>query len=409
MAIITYLFPALAIISTAAAATCSSSSTTTIVNPAGASALAACKTYSGDIELATGAAAEQGKVNLNGVKEIVGQLSYQDDNTVTTIEAGDLQSVGNLNFGNLTVLSAVNMPALGSVANMNFTGLGSLQSLGFGTPGILTAGNVLITNTILTNLKGLTGLTSVTGVSISNNPYLASIELDVTSIGSTGGDATGAIDIGANEVASGGQTINFPNLQTAVQITIRNASTIELPMLTNVSQNLGFYGNLVKNIALPNLTFAGGIVIVDNTQLTNISMPMLTTINGTNGTYQIANNTLLKAIDGFEDLTTVTGGLDFTGNFTDVKLPKLATVGGAMNVQTSAVFNCDPINALQNNQVVRGAVTCAGSQSNPGSSTSTSTSSSASSTTGAAAPLSIPSFVGGTSILAGLLQLLLSM
>jgi len=267
--------------------------------------------------LATGAAAGQNSVNLNGIKEIVGQLSYQDDNTVTTIEAGDLQSIGNFNLGNLTALSALNMPALGSVANLNFTGLGSLQSLGFGTPGILTAGNILITNTILTGLKGLTGLTSVSGVSISNNPYLASVELDVTSIGSTGGDATGAIDIGANDVASGGQTINFPNLETAVQITIRNASTIDLPKLANVSQNIGFYGNLVKNIALPNLTFAGGIVIVDNTQLTNISMPLLTIINGTNGTYQIANNTLLKAIDGFETLTTVTGGLDFIGNFTE--------------------------------------------------------------------------------------------
>ena len=264
--------------------------------------------------LATGAAANQGTVDLTGIKEIVGQLSYQDDNTVTTIQAGDLQSIGNFFLGNLTLLSGLNMPALGSVADMNFTGLASMQSLGFGTPGILTAGNVLITNTILTSLKGLTGLTSVAGVAISNNQYLSSVELDVTSIGK---DATGAIDIGANDVVSGGQTINFPNLQTAGQITIRNASIIELPKLANVSQNLGFYGNLVKNITLPNLTFAGGIVIVDNTQLTNISMPMLTTINGTNGTYQIANNTLLTAIDGFEDLKTVTGGLDFTGNFTE--------------------------------------------------------------------------------------------
>lgn len=303
-------------------ATCSSSSTSTIVNPAGASALAACKTYSGDIMIAAGAASNQGTVNLDGVKEIIGALSYQDDNQVTAIEAGDLQSVGNLFLGNLTALSSLKMPALGSVADMNFTGLGALASLGFGVPGIRTAGNVLIINTVLTDLKGLTGLTSVTGVSISNNPYLATIELDVTSIGSTGGDATGAIDIGANDVSSGGQTINFPKLATASQITIRNASNIELPVLANVSQNLGFYGNLVKNIALPNLTFAGGIVIVDNTQLTNISMPMLTTINGTNGTYQIANNTMLKAIDGFEDLSTVTGGLDFTGNFTEYVFSK---------------------------------------------------------------------------------------
>ena len=266
--------------------------------------------------LATGAAANQGTVKLDGIKKIDGGLSYQDDNTVNTIQAGDLQSIGTFNLGNLTALSTMSFPALGSVGDMNFTGLGALGSLGFGNPGILTAGNILITNTVLTSLKGLTGLTSVTGVAISNNPYLSSIELDVTSIGGTGGDATGAIDIGANDVSSGGQTIKFPNLATAVQITIRNASNVELPVLANVTQNLGFYGNLVQSIVLPNLTFAGGIVVVDNTMLKNISMPILTTINGTNGTYQIANNTLLNAIDGFEDLTTVTGGLDFTGNFT---------------------------------------------------------------------------------------------
>jgi hypothetical protein len=235
---------------------------------------------------------------------------------VTTLEAGDLQSVGDFSLGGLSALSKLSMPALGSVGDLNFTGLGSLSTFGFGNPGITKAGNVLVTNTILTSLSGLDGLTEVTGLDISNNPYLPTVEFTVLSvISSPNPDGTGAINIGANDVTSGGQTVNFPQLETADIITIRNASTIDLPTLQNVSGNLGFYGNLVEAIITPNLTFAGGIVIVDNTKLTNISMPMLTTINGTNGTYQIANNTLLQSIDGFEALTTVTGGLDFTGNF----------------------------------------------------------------------------------------------
>ena len=78
-----------------------------------------------------------------------------------------------------------------------------------------------------------------------------------------------------------------------------------------------------------------------------------------------------------------------------------------MNVQTSANFDCGPINALSSNQVVKGSVTCSGNQANPGSSTATSSGTSASSTTGAAVPLNVPVFMGGTSILAGLLQLFL--
>ena len=271
--------------------------------------------------LATGVA-NAGTVDLTGLKVIVGDLSYQDDNSVNTINAGDLLSVGNLALGNLSTLATLNLGALISTADMNFTGLSTLQTLDFGSgSGLQTANDILITNTVLTSLKGISEVTAITGFSISNNPYLSSITLNVNAIVPINGAGSGTVDIGANDVSNGGQSISFPNLQTATEMTFRNASTISLPSLANVSQNLGFYDNLVKEVATPNLTFAGGIVIVDNTQLTNISMPMLTTINGTNGTYQIANNTLLTAINGFQDLTNVKGGLDFTGNFSRYVFP----------------------------------------------------------------------------------------
>ena len=260
--------------------------------------------------------ADSGTVDLTGLTVIKGDLSYQDDSSVNTINAGDLLSVGNLALGNLSTLSTLNFGALTSTANMNFTGLSTLQTLNFGSgSGLQMANDILITNTVLTSLNGISAVTSITGFSISNNPYLSSITINVDAIVPINGAGSGTVDIGANDVSNGGQSISFPNLQTAIEMTFRNASSISLPSLANVSQNLGFYDNLVKTIVTPNLTFAGGIVCVDNTQLTNISMPMLTTINGTNGTYQIANNTLLTAINGFQDLSNVKGGLDFTGNF----------------------------------------------------------------------------------------------
>lgn len=81
-------------------------------------------------------------------------------------------------------------------------------------------------------------------------------------------------------------------------------------------------------------------------------------------------------------------------------------------MQTSSNFNCDPINGLKSNQVVKGAVTCAGEQSNPGGigSTPTGTGASGSSPTKGAAmhyEANVPMVMGGTSILAVFLQMLL--
>lgn len=98
-----------------------------------------------------------------------------------------------------------------------------------------------------------------------------------------------------------------------------------------------------------------------------------------------------------------------------VKLTKLSSVVGAMNVQSSAQFDCSTINGFgqSGSQVVRGAITCQGAEAqvgNPSSAPSGTGSSSASQTSKAlAVPLTVPTLVGGTGILAGLLQLLLSL
>ena len=260
------------------------------------------------MQLATGVA-QSNTVNLDGLEEITGTLTYQDDNNVQTIQASQLTSTGDLQLGNLTQLSGLALSVLNEVGNLNFTGLSSLQSLNFGQTGITKAISILITNTQLSTLTGISNLEQVDSVNINNNPFLATIELLITSLKKT-------LDIGANDVSGNGLSVSFPKLETCDgEMTIRNATTINLPSLANVSQNLGFYGNDITMLATPNLTFAGGIVVVDNVKLTNISMPLLTTINGTNGTYQIANNTELKTIDGFGDLSNVKGSLDFSGNF----------------------------------------------------------------------------------------------
>ena len=71
--------------------------------------------------------------------------------------------------------------------------------------------------------------------------------------------------------------------------------------------------NLFESFTAPNLTKSGGFVFVGNPNLKNISLPQLTQIGGG---FQIANNSKLLNIDGFKNLKTVDGAIDFSGNFT---------------------------------------------------------------------------------------------
>jgi len=220
----------------------------------------------------------------------------------------------------------------------------------------------------------------------------------------------GALDIEANDGFSSGLTTSFPQLETAMNLTFRNCSSVSLPSLANVSQYLGFYGNTMQTFIAPNLTTTGGLVFVDNTALTNISIPGLQSVNGS---YQIANNTMLKQINGFEKLATVKGALDFNGNFTDVELPSLALVAGAFNLQTSANFDCSGFQADKSSKnIIKGNYVCSGAVAKPGGAGTKPSSTSGSSPTKSSSADAVvippfPALMGLTSMFAGLLQFIL--
>lgn len=408
-----YILPALAALSTVNAA-CSITSTTTIVNPAGASALATCTTFTGDIVMATGVA-NAGMVDISGIEKIDGSLTYENDNSVTSFTASQLQSVGDITFMNLTQLSTISAPALATVGNLDFEGL-NLGSLGFGTPGIQSATTIRIVNTNIGDLSGINSISKVGGILLSDNQFLSSVNFSFSTIKTT-------FEVDINEKNNGGQSVSLPNLETAGQIIIRNSSSLSIPKLSSVSGTLGLYGNSLDSVQFSNLSYVGALVINDNTKLANTSFPMLSVINGTNATMQIANNTKLDAISGFPLLKTVDGNVNLYGAFDSVDLPTLekagtGSVSGAMDVETSSTkLDCTDINGLGSNgdQVVKGSVTCNSAESDPGSASSSQTASgtgpSATSTSSGAAvanmqiPLSVA--IGSTSIFAGLLQLIM--
>lgn len=259
-----------------------------------------CSTLSGSVAIATDIV---GMVSIDGVQTITGNLSAQNNAALTGIEAHDLQTIGGLALGNLTTLSALDMPLLSRADVVNFTALPELQTMSFATT-IQKAVSILITNTQLTTLTGI-NVSAVDTFNINNNPALTTIDMQLTKL-------TGPLVIEGNGYGHN-ITASFVDLITAQNMTFRNCTEVLLPSLANVSQDLGFYGNSFQTFSAPNLTTAGGLIFNDNVDLTNISLPSLTSINAT---YQIANNTQLKTINGFQKLSVIRGALDFSGNFT---------------------------------------------------------------------------------------------
>ena len=296
----------------ASTAQCSNSVTTTIVASADASSLASCTTYSGSVAIASSLAVPQDQqghqqLSVENIQSITGNLTVTNAANLSSLSFGSLKSIGGFELNGLTELSQLSFPQLAQVSSLSFTALPALQQMSFGGTGINKANSILITNTGLSSLQGINNLQSVSTFNVNNNPSLQNISLQVTSI-------NGSLDIEANDGFVSGLTTTFPMLQTAQNMTFRNCSSVLLPSLANVSQDLGFYGNTMTSLMAPNLTTVGGLIFVDNTDLTNISIPQLVSVNGS---YQIANNTMLKQINGFQKLSVIKGALDFNGNFTE--------------------------------------------------------------------------------------------
>lgn len=104
---------------------------------------------------------------------------------------------------------------------------------------------------------------------------------------------------------------------------------------------------------------------------------------------------------------------DSKANCLRVDLPSLTRIAGAFNVQTSASnFSCSAFDTYRKNKVMKGAYVCAKGQEKPGGAgTKPSSTSSGSKASGSSAAghldVNYPALIGGTSIMAGLLQLLL--
>lgn len=199
----------------------------------------------------------------------------------------------------LIILDTFSAPSLNEVGSIDWQTLPALQSI---TAKITKAQDVSISDTNLLSLDGI-NLESANRFEINNNKFLRSVNVQLVNI----------TDILSIEFNKPGVEAIFPNLERARNITFRDAGIIELPSLEIVENSISFVNNSIESLSLPNLTEVGeSIAWVSNSQLTNISAPVLEDVGGA---FQIANNTKLEELDGFPKLKQVGGAIDCAGTF----------------------------------------------------------------------------------------------
>lgn len=376
----------------------SCSGTAKITSQSDADALQSCKTYKGDISISSEV---QTPLTFTGIQTVTGDFTANGAVNITSISAPTITEIqGAFKLVSINALTDLNFPELISVGSIDFEALANIQGLGF-TAGVNTAGSVSITNTGLTSLQGIE-LNSVGTLDLTANNYLT--EVNVNNMKNVSGSLT--ISNNNNKL-----TVDFPNLITAKDVTIRNTSSVSVPSLANLTGSLGLYGNFISNFSAPNLTSCVDVDFDSNGHLAMLSLPQLSTLSG--GLY-ISNNGKLKDID-LPKLSHVDGAIDLTGSFTNVSFPALKYVHGGFNAQSTDEFDCSEIKAEQ--EAIHGTFNCT-STSNPttidgnsgsnstGSGSSTSPSASATSSGAAVAGMVVPS-VGFTAVLGGLLSLLM--
>lgn len=377
--------PVLAVAGSAYAA-CSHTATSTIQNQGDASAIASCKTFSGNIAVKTDVA---GVIALDGVQVIDGNVAVEENEGIQQISGDSLEEItGDFILRDSPALNGVNFPKLKSVGSLDFLGLAGLQNLGFDGE-ITKADRIRIENTELQSLDGI-NIETVETMFIANNKYINSIDMQL-------GNVTDALTLSTNNPLV---NVTFPNMLWAANLTFRNCSSVELPSLESVNRSFSLIGNIFQNFIAPNLTTVGGALVVsNNVELTNVSFPLLTEVKFN---LEVANNTKLREIESFPKLQKIKGALDMNGNFSKIELPGLYEVAGTFNIQSTGEVQktCDDVFApLAKNDSIKGDFTCKGFLANPGGQgTDPTATGSGAKPTGAAASLEVT----GGSLLFGL-------
>lgn len=281
--------------------------TTTVSDFSDATAITACSTLTGDVVIATntGRDGEKADFVMNGPSEIKGSLIAKDANDLLSISSNTLQTItGSLMLENTQILTELNLTGLQSVDTVELSGLPNMQFFSL-LQTLEQVDTISIQNALISELEGFS-MQSVNTLILANNPYLNSVNLQPYNV-------TGSLSVEAN---GADLDLSMPNVEIAQNLTFRNVSSLNIPRLTTVHGELGLYSNSISSLdGMPSVqSIDGGLVIYGNDALQNMSLTLLQSIGGG---LRVVNNSALTTIDNLYGLTTITGDVEVSGEFSE--------------------------------------------------------------------------------------------
>ncbi|KAF9428811.1 hypothetical protein BGZ94_000992 [Podila epigama] len=301
------------------------------------SSIASCSTFSGSVTI-SGA-------NINNVAwptltSLTGTIQVTSNPHLATFHLDNLKtSTGSIALYNNTALNSFTISNLKSLNALEIVTAPNLRHLSLSS--VDTMGTLKIEDTGLDNSGALPWSTvhKATNMGISNNKFLRNIDMPSLKT------VSGRFIIAANGLLEGegdGSSLHLANLTTCSNCTFRHLHELQIPSLSVVAASLSFDENNLKNLNVPALKSVGQTLsIVSNNLLSDISFPELTLIGGA---LMIANNTQLTTVDGFKNLTEISGVLNMRGAFDNVSLPKVTSVQGGMSIlSSSSDFDCSSL------------------------------------------------------------------
>lgn len=300
--------------------------------------IAACATAVGDVVIQGTAF---GTIELTGLEQFYGDLHIRNATQATTVNAPTLQLVsGELEFNANTILSTLNLAQLTTVGSLNLNALPALEDVGL-TAGLTSAESVIISDTGLSSLTGI-DVYQLQTFNVNNNDNIDSIDSGLREV-------TDTLDISYNAEKV---DVSFPQLKTAKNIVLQSINSISAPNLTATNGSIAISSSSIEQIKFAQLTSIGSSLTINkNDDLTELDFPKLTTIGGA---LSIADNDELKSLDGFSELSSIGGAVNINGSFDNGTFESLTRVAGGFILKIDGDLSCSAFNKLNSNGDVKG-------------------------------------------------------
>ncbi|CCG24311.1 Ecm331 GPI-anchored protein [Candida orthopsilosis Co 90-125] len=328
--------------STSSSSNTCSFSRTTITNATALQELTSCPTLDGEITISGN---EFASIDLPQLREIAGDVTVINSRSIVAINLNQLRSIdGKLTITNMTQLNTIDLSSLRNSRDLELVSLPSFANLVLNSE-LESAGKVVLSDTALTNLNGLTSFNNIQYMNINNNKNITQIQFpNLKSV-------TDALILSFNNDDA---VVELNDLEWAANLTIQSVGQLSASELRAINGTLQISYNLFESLNLSTLTYVGSsLQVFAHDELTSIDFKNLQEIGGELSLFN--NSDLHDLQNSFPNLEVIEGAVAISGDIANLSMSKLEKVRGDFQLNsTSEDFDCSEFDQLHDDGDIEG-------------------------------------------------------